>query len=178
LPDKAAKNQDELVAESIGFVQPQPPTLMLVRKLLYTGEPLDSNFIAMIAQANNIDPAKLGQFRGKPLLTFYTEAVCGGLLLRLKDAPTMAGQSVPLAFQSALAGVMIAAQLVVDTFGPDHASQTTARLNVLRPVPSVISFPFARDTSGNCICSDSDYLEVYKNKYPGKGATSVDRNAV
>jgi hypothetical protein len=174
LPDKVAKNQDELIAESIGFVQPQPPILMLMRKLLYTGEPLDANFIAMIAQANNIDPAELGQFRGKPLLTFYSEAVCGGLLLRLKDAPqNLAGHSVPLAFQSALAGIMFAAQLVVDTLEPDHAGQTTARLNVLRPVPRVISFPFARDASGNCICTDPDYLEAYDNQYPEMRQTSV-----
>jgi len=71
-----------------------------------------------------------------------------------------------MAFQSALAGILLAAELVLDATEPQQLP-TRSTLNLLRRIGAQeTSFMDAKHESGACICQDSDYVETYKRKYP------------
>lgn len=71
-----------------------------------------------------------------------------------------------MAFQSALAGILLAAEIVISAGGlRSEPIPVSTRLDLLRPLPSEISVPVAKDGSGRCICTDDDYIEIYNRKY-------------
>lgn len=82
----------------------------------------------MIANALGIDSQPLMPFADRPLRLFYSEAVRGGMLMRLGAAGF--GTEVPLAFQSALADALLAAAVVGDATGlpgpKDHGGDQPA----------------------------------------------------
>jgi hypothetical protein len=96
---------------------------------------------------------------------FYQRAVCGGLLMKLTDGQQAATATVPMAFQSALAGIMLAAELIKDAAGCAPAPTPITRINLLRPLAPFLHDPRAKDASGRCMCADADVLAVYKRKY-------------
>jgi hypothetical protein len=163
LPTEPQKNEDEIVAEAIGL----PNEVRLVRQLLMTNEGLDRAFIQNVADAIKIDIGELIQFVGQPLRNFYANAVCGGILLRLGATPmTQRRVEVPMAFQSALAGVFLAAELVAKGAGLKHfPPPVTTKINLLRPLGPYLSLPTTKHPSGNCICQDADYVSAFKQKY-------------
>jgi hypothetical protein len=73
---------------------------------------------------------------------------------------------VPLAHQSALAGVLLAARTVGKAIGVNGGTEIT-RVNVMRTIshPEFVTQPATKDTRGICICQDSDYLEAYRSKW-------------
>lgn len=163
IPEGGQKAYDQLIADAIGL----PQCVMEVREMLYLGKPLDKEFMSRIAAALNIPVDPLLQFEGKPLQTFYSEAVCGGIILRLGGDPTQTSKAeVPMAFQSALAGIMLAAELVT------HAGKlrkeplpAMTKIDLLRPLGKYLSINAKKHSSGFCICQDLDYISAYKNKY-------------
>jgi hypothetical protein len=163
IPEGGQKAYDQLIADAIGL----PQCVMEVREMLYLGKSVDKEFITRIAVALNIPVDPLLQFEGKPLQTFYSEAVCGGIILRLGGDPTQTSKAeVPMAFQSALAGIMLAAELVV------HAGKlrkeplpAMTKIDLLQPLGKYLSINAKKHSSGFCICQDPDYISAYKNKY-------------
>ncbi len=100
---------------------------------------------------------------------FYTQAVCGGTLLRLGATPNNQRRvEVPMAFQSALAGIFLAAELVAKAAGlKSYPPPVTTKLDLLRPLGPYTSLPAPKSPAGNCICQDGDYIQVFKQKYGG-----------
>lgn len=162
IPTSATKSQDQVVLEALGLPQNQQ-TLLTVRRLLSTGEGLSSDALRVIAEANRIPLSDIAQFEGKPLHVFYSEAVCGGLLIRLAGQPN--DIEVPMVFQSAMAGVLLAAEVVASAAGFRRSVATTTRLSLLRPIPEITSFDITRQNSGRCICEDIDFLEAFQSKH-------------
>ena len=90
-------------------------------------------------------------------------------MLGLKAAQAVSpsrGTETPLAFQSALAGVLLAAEMVLDARGlrPNGFPVRTS-LDVLRPVPGEISFHHRKAPGRNCICQDDDFVRRYISKW-------------
>ena len=72
------------------------------------GAPRD--LLVAIATARDLPLAKLLPFEGRSLRALYTEGFCGGAVIPLGDLGRPANDvHVPLAHQSALAGVLLAA---------------------------------------------------------------------
>ncbi len=72
---------------------------------------------------------------------------------------------VPLAHQSALAGILLATQFIVATVEELRAARPEAieaRLDVLAGLPQVMARPRARNPG--CFCGDSVFREVYRVK--------------
>jgi hypothetical protein len=159
LPHAETKNFDQIVAESLNVA-----SIMQIRKLLHSGEPLTQQAITQIATLNGVPAESLSAFVGKPLITFYNEAICGGILFRL-GGNILPEVEVPMAFQSAFAGVMLAAELVSRAIDPDYGRKTMTRLSLLRAVPDVMSFNVARNTTDKCVCHDPDFFARYRHKY-------------
>lgn len=71
-----------------------------------------------------------------------------------------------MAFQSAMAGMMLAGEIIKRAYCMSGNGWTTAKLNLLRKMPSdVIIERRKKDRLGRCICQDADYLDVYQAKY-------------
>jgi hypothetical protein len=160
-PEGGQKNEDELVAHAIGL----PDKILQVREMLYSGSPMDRPSLEAIAAALGVSVEPLLRFEGQPLRRFYSEAICGGVVLQLGGHPKIGAAEVPMAFQSALAGIMLAAEIVA------HAARlkltpppVTTKIDLLRPLGTYLSLPYRKHPSGRCICQDSDYQAAYKAK--------------
>jgi hypothetical protein len=160
MPKGQVPNADQLVARAINM----PEALGEVRTLLHNNAPVGEAFVRRMATAMTVPVEPLLRFAAKPLGAFYAEAVCGGMLLKLGAHAAKADTQAPMAFQSALAGVLLAAELVshvANLKGPPPPSVT--RINLLRPLAEYITFPELKRPM--CICQDSDYQNVYRRKY-------------
>jgi hypothetical protein len=133
--------------------------------LWVTGKPLSDDDLSQAARALGVDEAKLAPWRGKPLGDLYTEVVCGAVALDVTGVGRV--ETVPLAHQSALAGILMAAELVKRTRpGLAPLSQQEALVSwddVLRPPPAMWRKPRPREPG--CICGDPVYQMVYRKKW-------------
>jgi hypothetical protein len=167
LPAGRVKNEDELVAEALGV----PQLLMQIRALLYTGNPVERALLEAVAEAIGQPPATLLAYEGRPIRELYIEGFCGGAVIPLGEAgkPHAAAHDVhvPLAHQSALAGVLLAAALVRHALEGAPAITTVTRVDVLRQLGVHISQPARAVRDGRCICDDPDYRAVFAAKYEG-----------
>jgi hypothetical protein len=176
---RSPKNEDQLVAEACGLAGEE----MLVRQLLYTGVAVGEDLIRRIAGKMGVPAESLMNFASQPLRVFYSEAVCGGIVLRLRAKSENTDQDsagkpararvAPAAFQSALAGVLLAAALVAESQGlsapPDGWKIT---LDITRPLGTSLLVPIAKHPSGKCLCQDSIIGEAFAERWGEKPADS------
>lgn len=163
-PDETGQHLDRIVASAMRI----PEAYMEIRTLLYTNAPIGRGLLAQAADAMGVPLESLLQFEHEPIRVFYTRAICGGVVLRLGGSVGGNHQmaAVPLAFQSALAGVMLAAELVAHAGGlRDKAFPATTKIDLLRPLGSHLSLHIRKHLSGYCICQDADYVNAYSSKY-------------
>ncbi|AYO81068.1 E2 ligase fold family C protein [Methylobacterium brachiatum] len=161
LPSGEVKDEDDRIAEELGLPEAQPE----VRRMLQTFEPVSVAFVERIATALGVPFDALSPFAGQPLRSFYQSTVCGGVVFRLTDGGRPIGTTVPMAFQSALAGILLAAELVKHARGELGTATTATRFNLLRPLGTHFNDPHARDATGRCICGDCDCIFSYQKKY-------------
>jgi hypothetical protein len=86
----------------------------------------------------------------------YRDGVCAGGVLPVGNLP---GEVlVPLAHQSALAGFMLAAEVLTasEELRGERDAAVERRFDVLRGFPQVIARP--RERTPGCLCSDPDYV--------------------
>lgn len=162
-PQPTEKSRSLLIAEAVGI----PEAEREVRHLLATGAPLNMEITDRIAHATGVSPELLKPFIGQPLDVLYTGAVCGGLILRAggrHGLPRVA--EVPLAFQSALAGILLAAELIVHAGGlRAQATTTVTSIDLTRPLAQRLTLPRSKDENQDCICQDHDFVSRYLQKY-------------
>ncbi len=163
LPRGEQKSEAALVAEAIGL----PNEWQDVGARLLKSTPTEKTYLERIAAAKGIAFERLAPFGGRPLRALYVEGWCGRAVIGFGDEDGQAARAeVPLAFQSALAGVMLAAELVARATGlKDAPPPVETRINLLRPLAEVLSFPVAKDPRGRCICQDEDFVGAYRAKY-------------
>ena len=134
--------------------------------LWVTRQPLSDEDIATAAVTLGVDPSRLDPWRGKPLGDLYTDVVCGAVPMDLGGVGRV--ETVPLAHQSVMAGVLMAAELVKRRSPKLSAlSQAEPLLSwddVLQAPPAIWRKPRAREAG--CICTDKTYQDVYSKKWP------------
>lgn len=166
-PRVGGKSEAERVSNDLGF----PGAPHEIRHLLYTGEPVAEEFVRRVAvNLGKTAPAELEvllRYVGRPLRDFHTETTCGGVMLELGVRPGERPMEAPMAFQSALAGIMLAAEIVLDAArrqaGVTFEGPVRTVLDLLRSVPPYPHPHISRRTG--CICSDKEYLATYRDKY-------------
>lgn len=163
-PEGQQTNEDATLAECFGVMD----RLMEVRSMLHKNEGAPRYLLEAISVARNVPLEKLLPFEGRSLRQLYSEGFCGGAVIPLKnlDAEDV-DVHVPLAHQSAMAGVLLAAAAIRSGLGEPHASIVT-QFDVLKPQTKFQSYPVNKDTSGGCICQDEDYIDVFLQKYVDK----------
>jgi hypothetical protein len=125
-----------------------------------------SSLLSDIALRFDLCEADLVSWKGRLLSDLYHEGVCAGALIRHQSRDISREVAVPLAHQSALAGVMLATQLLTSA-SPQLAvhrhKATEGRLNLLSPFPQLSARP--RMATPNCICADTAFLRRYAEKW-------------
>jgi hypothetical protein len=164
LPADFSASEDVIFAEALQI----PDQLMRVRDLLYHGAGMPIDLLDLIAQRMGRDRQILLAFEGRDIRALYVEGICGGAVVPLGETGTPASQvHVPLAHQSALAGILLAARLVEERSGRGTSSTEVTRINLMRRLPPTefLTQPAAKDPRGICICQDPDYIAAYRLKY-------------
>jgi hypothetical protein len=137
--------------------------------LWVTRQPLSEDDFRAAAGALGVEMQALEPWHGKPLGELYTDVVCGAVPLELSGLGRI--ETVPLAHQSALAGILMIAELVKRTDSKLASLSQTEPLvswdDILRPPPAVWRKPRARERG--CICGDADYQRVYRAKWKKRG---------
>lgn len=159
-PHGEGLSQTEQAAQALGL-SPERAALLWVTRI-----PLSDDDIAAAAKKLDISREALNAWRGKSLGDLYTDVVCGAVPISLPVANRV--ETVPLAHQSALAGILMAAELVKRT-SPELSSISQQEPlvswdDILRPPPGIWTKPRARETG--CICGDPDYQTIYRTKWP------------
>jgi hypothetical protein len=142
---------------------------MQVRVLLATGQGVDRGFLEAVAQAVGQPLDVLLPFEGRTLRELYVEGFCGGAVIPVGEAGQLpqAAQEVhvPLAHQSALAGVLLAATLARRPVRDEEDVTQVTRIDVLSPVGQFLRQPSRALRNGRCICDDADFVSAYAAKY-------------
>ncbi len=115
-----------------------------------------------VADAAGLDAAARGRWHGCTIDQLYREGICGGALVTTTLRGVPQEVVVPVAHQSALAGVLLAAQLLV-AVDPQLAAlrpeATEVRYDVLQGLPQVLARP--RKITKGCLCQDRDFQIVF-----------------
>jgi hypothetical protein len=159
-PKSAGPAESEAIAAALGLLDGEPE----VRDLLRSGRSVEVSFLERVAAAGTLDISALLPFAGLTLEDFYSRADSGGLLYA-HAASREAGAEAPLVFQSALAGVLLAAEIVIDAALQRPPIPATTRIDLRQPLKQRLLVPAPRDPYGRCLCGDADYRAVYARKY-------------
>ncbi len=159
LPTSTAQNEDEVVAVALAI----PQLVAEVRTLLHNGAGVGRPLLEAVAQGLQRPLDEVLLYEGRSVRELYVEVICGGGLI-LIGLPRQE-LHVPLAHQSALAGVLLAAALLGRAVGKTVETTMTTRINVARPIGEFPTQPTLKAHTGLCICEDQDYVRVYQEKF-------------
>ncbi len=119
-----------------------------------------------VAVAFGRDPGELIEFAGLTVELLYRDGICAGMLHGADGGNRAEEVSVPLAHQSALAGVMLAIEFFVarsPALRGHRPELPELRYDVLRDNPQVLPTPSSR--RDGCICEDVDFLDAYAARW-------------
>jgi molybdopterin/thiamine biosynthesis adenylyltransferase len=154
------KSETDLIAESTGL-PPKKVIELVVKKI-----PLSVELLSEIAAAKRCPTEVLMKWVGGSIQEFYTEAVCGGVILEYSKGSEGHEALVPLAHQSVLAGALLAGEIVKTALKlVSREDPAETKMDVLSPPQEYLSMRRSKTVRPNCICTDEDYLEVYRIKY-------------
>ena len=163
LPTEVSKNEDQIIAEGLKIPEFQND----VRNVLGNGQATGRALCDAIADAWGISSGLLEPYVDRPIRELWVEGVCGGGIIPLGTVDNTPREvQVPLAFQSALAGLILAAEAVRDVLtGGVQRKSLVRRLDVTRPIGDTSRQPALKAGTGRCMCEDRDYVETYRKKY-------------
>ena len=163
LPTKQSKSEDQLIAEGLKIPQFQTQ----VRILLGSGQAVGKEICDAIASAWDVPTEALTRYVGKPIRELWVHGICGGGIVPISDAgPATTELHVPLAFQSALAGLLLASETTRDILSNGARRKTLVRrMDILRPLNVHSPQPVLKAGTGSCICEDIDFISAYQAKY-------------
>lgn len=164
---KEEKSLPIKIAESLGLTHPFHT--QMVRDYMANLKPADAPLIQLISQLKKVDLQELTPYMGKQLEVFYSEVICGGIMMKLTGEEQKQAAEVPSAFESAMAGIMLAAEIVIDAgkFRRENPC-TIQKLNLLSPLTPYTFEAVNKFTEKECICHDEIYLGRYAQKWKMK----------
>jgi hypothetical protein len=155
-------NEDEVVAAALAI----PQLVSDVRTLLHSGAAVGRPLLEAVAQGLQRPVDEVLRYQGRSIRELYVEGVCGGRLIPLGMIGLPRQElHVPLAHQSALAGVFLSAALVRHVVTNTCGTTMTTRIDVTRPVGDFLTQPTLKAQTGLCICEDEDYVHAYQAKF-------------
>lgn len=163
LPTIKAKSESVKIAEALNM----PEHEVKVREYLAMNLPIDETFIAMASQANGINGEELKLYINKPVRILYSEGICGGRVLSLQsgqDVPQ--DMEVPLAHESAMAGVLLAAEVIIESLAlRTKPIEPLTKINLMQPLHQYLREKEEKHYSGRCLCHDNIFQTRYRVKW-------------
>jgi len=158
MPTGDRPSQSAVIAQTLGL-EPREAA-----DLYFNNRVPSPDQLAKIARKARASTETVAQWAGKRVRELFTE-VCGAANLNVREDGQP--EAVPLAHQSALAGVLMATELVKQ-MSPALAARAqpgnaATWHDVTGPVPSCWAEPFR--VHPRCICSDRLYRDVYRAKW-------------
>ncbi len=166
IPHEKVKDYSLIVSENLRI----PNQERLIRDYLYYNRLVDRKLLELVAKANSVELEELLQYEGQNISKFYSTVVCGGYLLSKSNSSEKSVDiDAPLAFQSTLAGILLASELIISKleFRSTEFKNHT-QLHPLFPIKRDINpynHTIEKDKTGRCICNDEDFKKVYINKW-------------
>jgi hypothetical protein len=181
-PDRRRPSEHELIAAAldqhplrvlgylthgvpIGMPLPDIPNLATIQAPPDSERWKQVSLMTDLVTAGAVGEDEQSTWSDKTIGAVYRDGICAGGLLPVGDVAQ--DVLVPLAHQSALAGVMLAAELIWSVTPELKALRDEAvehRFDVLRGFPQIVARP--RTITYNCLCSDRDYLEARARRHP------------
>lgn len=158
-PKNIGLSQTELAAQALGIPHDQLSMLWVTEK------PLESDLIRTIETHLGLSLGKLAHWTGKRVQDVYSGVICGQVGLDLSAIGRVA--TVPLAHQSLLAGILMAAELVKRS---DQHLETKSQPEPLIIWDDIMRNPpkywvVNRQKEPECFCGDAAYRSVYQEKW-------------
>ena len=171
LPTQKSKSEDQIIAEGLKVPQFRDQ----IRLRLGSGQATGKEICDAVATAWGIPAETLEPYVGRLIRELWVKGICGGGIIPLGEAGhTPRELQVPLAFQSALAGMLLAAETVRDVLTDGARRRTSVRrMDVLRPLGNPSPQPALKAGTGNCICEDRDFVAAYRKKYEAEAEAHV-----
>lgn len=160
LPTGQAPSEDLIIARALSLGE-DDLTVREVRRRLVLRVPTERAFLEQIANAASMEIDKLLSFENRLLRDLYVEGVCGGAVMEFHDAALKVKAEVPMGFQSALSGILLAAELARPAPLPTNVTQ----IDLLSAFPERPGHNRGKTTAPPCICRDQDFLDVFRSKY-------------
>jgi len=159
-PENPGSSRSQEVADNLNISDSERE----IRSYLANNLPIDEALLRLICNTNQkLKFNELIYYIGKSLDVFYSEIVCGRVIIKSQDVHHK-DIDVPCAFESAMAGLLLAAEFVKFNAGwNDEKYSDSIRFNLLRPLTKYIRTPEIKRT--NCFCNDEVYRQVYLNKW-------------
>ncbi len=159
------KSISQEIADSLNLSEPEFERI--VRDYLANSKPVDQALLSLIVEKNNLVLDELDFTLGKSIEIFYSEVICGGILMKLKQSQ---GESlntkieVPSVFESAFAGILLAAEIVnnAEQFRKDLLP-TTTRFNLMRVLTPYLNFE--EHKKERCICNDAVFQKSFNKQW-------------
>ncbi len=180
-PTRPRPNRHELIAAALGQHQlrvlshmvtghavnvPLPPDVLPIMRDIPTPSEAhlwsQRSLLDDVADTAGLDAAARERWHGCTIDQLYRDGICGGALVTTTLQGVPQEVVVPVAHQSALAGVLLAAQLLVASdpdLAPRRPESTEVRYDVLQGLPQVLARP--RKVTTGCLCQDPDFQEVF-----------------
>jgi hypothetical protein len=123
-----------------------------------------------LAALMGVPPRDLSSWKGKQLGDLYREGICGGAIVGGRIGEVPVDVTVPLAHQSAFAGVMLALQLITATAPELRRARVRCpegRVDLTSSPPRFVFAP--RQRTPGCLCGDDDFGARYREKWASPG---------
>lgn len=158
---KSSKSLSELYADSFSL----PDEVQTIGELIYSNSLINKDWIEKIAEKKDIPVEILMPYADLPISEFYRQVFCGEVLLG-RDNNTLV--ETPMAFQSALAGILLTSELLLSGVKErEDFSKKITKLNLLKPLSPYLNEPVLKFISKDysCICEDEEFRLQYHRKY-------------
>ena len=158
LPKQKQKSESVKIAESLKLPE------HLVRSYIANSIPVDDAFIFLVAQSLNVDINQLRPYIGKPVQIFFSEGICGERII--SSGSGSQDLEVPLAHESILAGILAAAEIVIESVQlRDYEIEPLTKINLLMPIHKFLQEEEGKNAASRCICTDPVFVNRFKEKW-------------
>ena len=163
LPMAKVKSESEKIAEALNMGQNEP----FIRQYLANNAPIDDQFVKVVSQLGGIDFEKLSIYKQQPVRVLYSEGICGGRIMAVRNnGGVPQDMEVPLAHESAMAGILLMAEVVIESLQLRlQPIEPLTKINLMKPLHQFLREKEGKHYSGRCLCQDDVFKERHKEKW-------------
>lgn len=158
-PRQGTQSESVLIADSFGL----PNEEIYIREMLYNNSAINETWLTKIAEGKSVPIDLLKPHLGKPIREFYHTVFCGGVLIGHENNRQL---ETPMAFQSVLAGILLASELLIKSANiRSKPIDSMTRIDLLKPLGDYLNESLLKPQDRICICQDDDFRAQYRKKY-------------